>query len=113
MEELVVIGYGTQKKREVTGAISKVSGKDIANIVTPSFEGALAGRATGVQITTANGIVGQAPRIRIRGIASISSGTYPLVVVDGMAITTGDVGGIANTNALADINPADIESMEI
>ena len=113
LEEVVVVGYGTQKKSEVTGAISKIKGNEIANLVTPSFEGQLGGRATGVQITTSNGIVGQAPRIRIRGIASISSGTYPLIVVDGMPITTGDIGGIANTNALADINPADIESMEV
>ncbi len=113
LEEVVVVGYGVQKKREVTGAISKVSGSEIANLITPSFESQLAGRASGVQITTSNGIVGQAPRIRIRGIASITSGTYPLVVVDGMPIITGDTGGVANTNGLADINPADIESMEI
>jgi TonB-linked SusC/RagA family outer membrane protein len=113
LDEVVVVGYGTQKKKEVTGSQSTVSGKDIANLVTPSFEGQLAGRASGVQITTSNGIVGQAPRIRIRGIASISSGTYPLIVVDGMPIVTGDIGGVANTNSLADINPADIESMDV
>jgi len=113
MDEVVVVGYGVQKKSEVTASISKISGKDITNLVTPSFEGQLAGRATGVQITTSNGIIGQAPRIRIRGVASISGGTYPLIVVDGMPITSGDTGGVANTNALGDINPADIESFEI
>ncbi|KAF2515170.1 SusC/RagA family TonB-linked outer membrane protein [Flavobacterium foetidum] len=113
MDEVVVVGYGVQKKREVTGSISKISGTDIANLVTPSFEGVLAGRATGVQVLTNSGIIGAAPKIRIRGIASISGLTEPLVVVDGMPIVSGDIGGVANTNGLADINPADIESFEV
>lgn len=113
LQEVVVVGYGVQKKKEVTGSISKISGNEIANIVTPSFEGALAGRATGVQIVTNSGIIGVAPKIRIRGIASISGGTEPLIVVDGMPIVSGDIGGVANTNGLADINPADIESYEV
>ncbi|MGN7810522.1 SusC/RagA family TonB-linked outer membrane protein [Flavobacterium sp. 22076] len=113
LQEVVVVGYGVQKKKEVTGSISKISGNEIANIVTPSFEGALAGRAAGVQIVTNSGIIGVAPKIRIRGIASISGGTEPLIVVDGMPIVSGDIGGVANTNGLADINPADIESYEV
>ncbi|MBL7966420.1 MAG: TonB-dependent receptor [Prolixibacteraceae bacterium] len=113
VDEVVVVGYGVQKKREVTGAISQVKGDAIANLATPSFESQLAGRSAGVQITAANGVLGEAPRIRIRGIGSISQGTYPLVVVDGMPVFTGDVGGYASTNAMADINPADIESVEI
>lgn len=113
VDEVVVVGYGVQKKREVTGAISQVKGDAIANLATPSFESQLAGRSAGVQITAANGVLGEAPRIRIRGIGSISQGTYPLVVVDGMPVFTGDIGGYASTNAMADINPADIESVEI
>ncbi|MBF4508699.1 SusC/RagA family TonB-linked outer membrane protein, partial [Flavobacterium sp. JLP] len=113
MNEVVVVGYGVQKRKEVTGSISKIAGSDIANLVTPSFEGVLAGRATGVQVVTNSGIVGVAPKIRIRGIASISSGTDPLIVVDGMPILSGDIGGVANTNGLADINPADIESFDV
>ncbi len=113
LEEVVVVGYGIQKKREVTGAISQVKGDDIANLATPSFEAQLAGRAPGVQITTRTGVLGEAPRIRIRGIGSISSGSYPLVVVDGVPVATGDMGGYASNNALADINPTDIASIEI
>lgn len=113
VDEVVVVGYGIQKKREVTGAISQVKGDAIANLATPSFESQLAGRSAGVQITTTNGVLGVAPRIRIRGIGSISQGTYPLVVVDGMPIITGDVGGDASVNAMGDINPSDIESVEI
>lgn len=113
LDEVVVVGYGVQKKSEVTGAISSISGSEIQGLVTPSFESQLAGRAAGVQITSNNGIIGEAPRVRIRGIASIGSGTSPLVVVDGMPIYSGDVGGYASTNGLADINPNDIESYEI
>lgn len=113
VDEVVVVGYGVQKKREVTGAISQVKGDEVANLAAPSFESQLAGRSAGVQITSSNGVLGQAPTIRIRGVGSISQGTYPLVVVDGMPIITGDVGGYANTNAMGDINPADIQSVEI
>lgn len=113
LDEVIVVGYGVQKKSEVTGAISSISGSELQGLVTPSFESQLAGRAAGVQITSNNGIIGEAPRIRIRGIASIGSGTSPLIVVDGMPIYSGDIGGSTSTNGLADINPNDIESFEI
>lgn len=113
LEEVVVVGYGTQKKSEVTSSISKISGSSIQGLVTPSFESQLAGRATGVQVTTSTGIVGAAPRVRIRGISSINSGTQPLYVVDGMPIYSGDMGGLASANGLGDINPNDIESFEV
>jgi TonB-dependent starch-binding outer membrane protein SusC len=111
--EVVVIGYGTQKKKEVTSSISRISGNDLRGLITPSFEGQLAGRASGVQVTTQNGILGVAPRVRIRGVATINSGTQPLYVVDGLPIYSGDIGGSADTNGLADINPNDIESFEV
>jgi TonB-dependent starch-binding outer membrane protein SusC len=113
LEEIVVVGYGVQRKREVTGSISSVSGGDLAQVAMPSFDTQLAGRAAGVQVRTTTGVLGEAPSIRIRGISSISSGTYPLIVVDGIPILTGDLGGYASTNALGDINPSDIESIEI
>ena len=113
LEEVVVVGYGTQKRSEVTGSISSISGSSIQGLVTPSFESQLAGRSAGVQVTSNTGIIGEAPRVRIRGIASIGSGTAPLIVVDGMPIYSGDVGGYASANGLGDINPNDIESFEI
>lgn len=113
LEEVVVIGYGVQRRTEITGSIASVSGGDIQGLVTPSFESQLAGRAAGVQITNTTGIIGEAPRIRIRGIGSIGSGSYPLVVVDGIPIITGDVGGYASANGLGDLNPNDIASFEI
>ncbi|MFH6958208.1 carboxypeptidase-like regulatory domain-containing protein [Flavobacterium aquidurense] len=105
MNEVVVVGYGVQKRKEVTSSISKIAGSDIANLVTPSFEGVLAGRATGVQVLTNTGLLGAAPKIRIRGIGSISGSTEPLIVVDGIPIYSGDIGGVSATNGLADINP--------
>ncbi len=113
LDEVVVVGYGTQKKKEVTSSVSKIKGDDIKGLVTPSFESQLAGRASGVQVTAPTGIVGAAPKVRIRGTASISSGTDPLYIVDGMAIYSGDLGGYANANGLGDINPNDIESFEV
>ena len=113
VDEVVVVGYGVQKKREVTGSIAQVKGDELKSLATPSFESQLAGRAAGVQVTSSNGVLGVAPRIRIRGIGSITSDTYPLVVVDGIPIATGGLGGYASNNSLTDINPADIESVEI
>ncbi len=113
LSEVVVVGYGTQLKKDVTGSISQVKGETISNLATPSFDQQLAGRAAGVQITTPNGILGAPPQIRIRGVNSISSGTEPLVVIDGVPVFSGNVGGFTPANALADLNPADIESFEI
>jgi TonB-linked SusC/RagA family outer membrane protein len=113
LEEVVVVGYGVQKKKEITGSIAQIKGDAIKNLVTPSFESLLGGRAAGVQVTAPTGIIGQAPVVRIRGVASISSGTAPLYIVDGMPIYSGDVGGYANANGLGDINPNDIESFEV
>ncbi len=113
LETAVVVGYGTQQKRDVTGSISQVKGEEIANLATPSFVQQLAGRAAGVQITPPSGILGSAPQIRVRGVNSISSGTGPLIVIDGVPVFSGDVGSSTPNNALADLNPSDIQSFEI
>lgn len=114
IEEVVVVGYGTQKKSDVTSSVSVVTGEEIANLNTPTFEAQLAGRSSGVQVVASSGDIGRAPTVRIRGVNSISSGTSPLYVVDGVPIFSGDTGG-GNTyaNALADINPSDIETMTV
>ncbi|HSM48122.1 MAG TPA: carboxypeptidase-like regulatory domain-containing protein, partial [Draconibacterium sp.] len=65
VDEVVVVGYGVQKKREVTGSIAQVKGDELKSLATPSFESQLAGRAAGVQVTSTNGVLGVAPRIRI------------------------------------------------
>ncbi len=114
IEEVVVnVGYGTQAKKKVTAAVGKVGGQEIASLATTSFDKQLAGRAAGLQVTTNSGLVSAPPRIRIRGANSITQGRDPLIVVDGIPVFTGGASGVANTNVLADINPADIESYEI
>lgn len=114
MQEVVVVGYGTQKKSDVTGNIATVKGSAIADKPVPSFDAALAGRAAGVQITTANGVLNNPPVFRIRGTNSINLSSYPLIVIDGVVTYTGDNSQtLAASNVLSNINPSDIESMEI
>jgi TonB-linked SusC/RagA family outer membrane protein len=114
MSEVVVVGYGTQRKKELSGNVTSVAGAKVAERPIQSFDGALAGRATGVQITVPNGVLNNPPVFRIRGTNSISLSSYPLIVVDGIPTFTGDVSGTsAAGNALASINPNDIESIDI
>ncbi|MCX6226188.1 MAG: SusC/RagA family TonB-linked outer membrane protein [Bacteroidia bacterium] len=116
MEELVVVGYGSNRKRNITSSISTIKAKELANISVPSFEAALQGRSSGVQVTSDNGLAGAPITIRIRGTSSLSASSQPLYVVDGVPMITGDFGasGFADgTNSLSLINPADIESIEI
>lgn len=114
MSEVVVTGYGTQRRKEVSGNISTVKGSALADKPVQSFEQALAGRATGVQISVPNGVLNTPPVFRIRGTNSISLSSYPLVVVDGIPTPTGDFSSTNSAgNALASINPNDIESVDI
>jgi|694.fasta_scaffold27896_5 TonB-linked SusC/RagA family outer membrane protein len=116
LDQVVVVGYGLEQKRDVTGSISTIKAKDINNTVAPSFEQAIQGRAAGVQVTAANGVAGAPVKINIRGTNSITAGSQPLYVIDGIPMTTGNFAGGSlgsGTNALADLNPSDIESMEI
>lgn len=114
LEEVVVVGYGTQSKQEFTGSAASVSGDKLKEMPVQSFDQALGGRAAGVNIVQPNGVLNNPPVIRIRGTNSISLSSFPLVVVDGIAINTGDNSATsAASNALGDINPADIESIDI
>jgi TonB-linked SusC/RagA family outer membrane protein len=114
LAEVVVVGYGTQRRKELTGNISTVKGADIAGKPVQSFESALAGKAAGVQITVPNGVLNNPPVFRIRGTNSISLSSYPLIVIDGIPTYTGDQGATsAPANPLASINPSDIESIDI
>ena len=113
LSEVVVVGYGTVERRNLTGSQSSVKGENIASLATPSFATQLGGRAAGVQVSVPNGLVGQAPRIRIRGTNSISSGAGPLVVIDNVPVATQAYGGVGPADPLSDINPSDIESIEI
>lgn len=114
LQEVVVVGYGTARKKDVTGSIVSVKGAVVADKPVQSFEAALGGRAAGVQISVPNGVLNNPPVFRIRGTNSISLSSYPLIVVDGIPVFTGDQSSSsAAGNALAAINPNDIESMDI
>ncbi|THU37224.1 SusC/RagA family TonB-linked outer membrane protein [Niastella caeni] len=114
LSEVVVVGYGTQRRREATGSLSTVKGPAISDKPVQSFEAALGGRAPGVQISIPNGVLNNPPVFRIRGTNSISLSSYPLIVIDGIPTFTGDFSGTsAGANALASINPSDIESIDI
>ncbi len=116
LAEVTVIGYGTQKRSEVTGSISSVKGSTLAEQPVTSFEGALGGRASGVNVTVNSGNLNEPPVFRIRGTNSLSLSSYPLIVIDGVPSFTGeeDAGiGNASNNPLSSINPADIESIDI
>jgi TonB-dependent starch-binding outer membrane protein SusC len=113
LNEVVVTGYGTQERREITGSVASIDNSVIENLVTPSFESQLAGRAPGVQITTPSGILGSRPIIRIRGVNSLTGGADPLIVIDGVPVVDSDRSGVNASNPLANINPADIASFEV
>lgn len=122
LDEVVVVGYGTQRKKDVTSAISKVGGSDLANLAAPSFDTQLAGRAAGVQVTTPSGVLGSGPQFKVRGMSTISASSQPLFIIDGMPLAVGSNDGAGSTgmgmlyaeyNAMSDINPNDIESIEI
>jgi TonB-linked SusC/RagA family outer membrane protein len=111
--EVIVTGYGTQPKREVTGAVSSVKGDAIQNLPLQSFDRALQGRAAGVQVRSSNGLPGGAVNIRIRGVGSINAGNEPLFIVDGVQLNNQSNAAFTQSNPLAFLNPNDIESMEI
>ncbi|WP_293716621.1 TonB-dependent receptor [uncultured Parabacteroides sp.] len=114
LDEIVVVGYGTQRKKDVTSSISQIKGDELADKASPSFMQQMAGRAAGVQVISGSGDVTSPPRIIIRGVGTISSSTSPLYVINGVPVTSGNLGySYSNNNALADINPSDIESMEV
>ena len=114
LDEVVVVGYGTQLRRELTGSVSSISGADVAQRPVQSFEQAMQGKAPGVNITTPNGVLNNPPVVRIRGVNSISLSSSPLYVIDGIPTYSGDNSATnAPNNPLSSINPNDIESIEV
>jgi TonB-linked SusC/RagA family outer membrane protein len=105
LDEVVVVGYGSQKKSDVTGALSSVSAKEIQQVQTQNITQALQGRAAGVDVAGGNFRPGEVPSIRIRGNRSIRASNEPLYVVDGIPLAQG--------TGLNDFNPQDIQSVEI
>jgi TonB-linked SusC/RagA family outer membrane protein len=132
LKDVVVVGYGTSRKKDLTGSISKISSEQFIQPSTGSFDQMLQGKVPGVQISQTTGAPGGNVNILIRGVSSITGGNQPLYVIDGFAMGTGGGGsdmrnyggnnfssaGMANNtgnrvNPLASINPSDIESIEI
>ena len=126
LSEVVVVGYGTVKKSDITGSVASIDGQDIKEIPITSLDQGLQGRAAGVQVTQSSGQPGSVATIRIRGGNSLQGGNEPLYVIDGFPIYNGS--GIPNAtgndnqnntntgpriNPLASLNPNDIASMEI
>lgn len=111
LTDVVVIGYGTARKKDLTGAVATVSSKDFqkGNIVTP--DQLIAGKLPGVQVTSNGGAPGAGSTIRIRGGASLNASNDPLIVVDGVPLDNNGISGSAN--ALSLINPNDIESFSV
>jgi TonB-linked SusC/RagA family outer membrane protein len=122
LEGVVSIGYGTQIRERVTGAVSSVSARDLERSAAPSVDQALQGRAPGVQVTLASGQPGAPSAVRIRGGNSISAGNEPLYVIDGVPVQSSPEGsntstletqGVSGMNPLAALNPADIQSIDV
>lgn len=119
LDEIVVIGYGTVRKSDLTGSVSQINVNDVKTARATTIDQALQGKAAGVQITQMSGKPGAETSIRIRGTSSINAGNEPLYVVDGILISSdgGDlsVGGTRGPriSPLSSINPNDIESIEI
>jgi TonB-linked SusC/RagA family outer membrane protein len=101
LSEVVVVGYGTQERKDVTGSISSVKGSDIANLPVSAVQQALQGRTAGVNIVRSGGEPGNAGAIRIRGVGTVNDAN-PLIIIDGVP-----------AGSLSDVNPNDVESMEV
>ena len=122
LNEVVTIGYGTQRRRDLTGAVGSVTSDDIQRTPVTSVEQALQGKVAGVQVTNGSGQPGSSASVRIRGGNSIAAGNDPLYVIDGVPVAASADGtntytletqGVSGLNPLAALNPSDIESVEI
>jgi len=117
--EVVVIGYGTQKKKDITGAVGSVSGDELKDVTISSIENSLQGRVAGVNVTQNSGAPGAGININIRGFNTLQGSTQPLYVIDGIPVVpnndyvaSGDRRGVGN-NPMANLNPNEIESIDI
>lgn len=110
LDEVVVVGYGTMRKSDLTGAVTQVGDKAIEKTVSTSIDQVLQGRAAGVQIQANTGTPGGSSTIRIRGTNSLNASSQPIFVIDGVIIDS-DGSDDGNTNPLAAINPSDILTM--
>lgn len=116
LNEVVVIGYGTVKKSDLTGSVASVKSEDFVNTAMSSLDQGLQGKVSGLVVSMASGQPGAASSVRIRGTNSINGNNEPLYVIDGVfVVPETNVGAVTgpSLNPLANINPADIESIEV
>lgn len=118
LDETIVVAYGTAKKGTYTGAASVVKKEAIRDVPATSFENALNGKIAGVQITQSSGQAGSTSSIRVRGIGSMNASNEPLYVIDGVPVTSGNIGQMsdytyATNNVMNTLNPSDIESITV
>ncbi|WP_299211576.1 TonB-dependent receptor [uncultured Aquimarina sp.] len=117
LDEIVIVGYGTQAKRNISTSIQTIKTEDISKIPSSSFENALQGQTPGVNISSSSATPGSAVNINIRGISSISASSQPLFIIDGVPLVSRNNSALNNNiqpaNPFADINPNDIESITI
>lgn len=118
LSEVVVVGYGTQKRKDITSSISTLESDAIADVPAAySFDAAIQGKSAGLNISTPSATPGAAVNVNIRGVTSISASSQPLYVIDGIPIVTGNNSALNSNiqpiNPLADINPNDIESVSV
>ena len=111
LEEVVVIGYGTQKKSDATGSVSSITSKDFNKGQITSPANLISGKIPGVQVTSAGGAPGSGAVIRIRGGSSLQAVNDPLIVVDGVPLNSDGISG--SRDPLSSINPNDIESVNV
>ncbi len=117
LSEVIVVGYGTQERKNLIGSIAKIDPAATKDIPTGSFDAQLQGKVSGVQISSNTGVPGETVNIRVRGATSINADNDPLYVVDGVFINNNSLQSVGTggkaTSPIADINPSDIESVEI
>lgn len=111
LDDVVVVGYGTRRKSDVTGAVGSVRQEQLAERPAASLNQALAGRISGVQVNTNSGRPGGQTNVRVRGFSSINSSNNPLYVIDGVILPVGTQ--TQNSNAIDFLNPGDIASIEV
>ncbi|MEO1096199.1 MAG: TonB-dependent receptor [Bacteroidota bacterium] len=118
LSEVIVVGYGTQRKEELTGSLNVIDATKLEQIPTSTFQDALQG-TSGLQVVSNDGAPGAGVSVRVRGIGSITAGNEPLYVIDGIPVTSGSVSqtdfgnGGRSSNVLASLNPNDIENVVV
>jgi len=110
LEEVVVVGYGSQSRKDVTGSVAPIAMSNVRGQAISSPDQALSGQVSGVKVSTSNGIPGGGPKIQIRGIGAVGAGSDPLYVIDGFPVPSSSS---QQSNPMSAINPQDIESMTI